>query len=100
YDLLPVRVTNPVGLITEAQYDYRVLQARQIVDPNGNASEFQFSPAGFLTAQFARGENGKGDADNPSVRIEYDVLAFAEHGAPISVRSVRRIHHDSETDVS
>jgi RHS repeat-associated protein len=100
YDLLPVRVTDPVGLATEAQYDYRVLQARRITDPNGNGAEFAFSPAGFLIAQYARGKNGEGDADNPGIRMEYDLLAFANLGEPIFVRTIRRIHHDSEIDVA
>jgi RHS repeat-associated protein len=100
FDLLPTRVTGPVDLVTEASYDYRVLQARQITDPNGNVSEFQFSPAGFVTAQYVRGENGEGDGANPCVRTEYDLLAFANHGQPIFVRTIRRVHHDSETDVA
>jgi RHS repeat-associated protein len=99
FALLPVQATDPVGLITQAQYDYRVLQARQITDPNGNVSEFRFSPAGLLTSQFVRGKNGEGDGANPSVRMEYDLLAFANRGQPISARTIRRVHHDSEADV-
>lgn len=99
YDLLPVRVTDPVGLSTEAQYGYRVLQARQITDPNGNLAEFDFSPAGFVTAQYVRDKNGEGDAANPSVRMEYDLFAFANLNEPIFVCSIRRVHHDSESDV-
>lgn len=99
FGLLPVQVTDPVGLTTQAQYDYRILQARLITDPNGNLSEFRFSPAGLVTAQFARGKNGEGDAANPSVSMQYDLLAFATRGQPIFVRSLRRVHHDSETDL-
>jgi RHS repeat-associated protein len=99
FDLLPTRVTDPIGLVTEASYDYRVLQAREITDPNGNVSEFRFSPAGFVTAQYLRGKNGEGDGANPSVGMEYDLLAFANHGQPLFVRTIRRVHHDSETDV-
>jgi RHS repeat-associated protein len=99
FNLLPTRVTDPVGLTTEAQYDYRVLQARAITDPNGNTASFVFSPAGFLTAQFMRGKNGDGDGVNPSLRMEYDLLAFSERRQPMFVRSIRRVHHDSETDV-
>src|SRR5205823_449073 len=100
YRLLPNQVTDPIGLITAAQYDYRVLQTRQITDPNGNFSEFQFSPAGFVTAQFVRGKDGRGDTTNPSVKMEYDLLAFANNEQPIFVRTIRRIHHDSESDVA
>ena len=61
FGLLPIRVTDPVGLITQASYDYRVLQAREITDANGNFAGFTFSPAGFVTAQSMRGKNGEGD---------------------------------------
>jgi RHS repeat-associated protein len=97
--LLSARVTDAVGLVTEAEYNYRVLQVRRVVDPNGNISEFRFSPAGLVTEQYVRGKDGEGDGANPSVRLEYDLLAFAERGAPMSVRTTRRTHHDSETDV-
>jgi YD repeat-containing protein len=99
FDLLPIRITDPVGLTTEAQYDYRVLQARAITDANGNVADFAFSPAGFVTAQSVRGKNGEGDGVNPGVRMEYDLLAFSGRRQPIFVRSIRRVHHDSETDV-
>jgi RHS repeat-associated protein len=99
YDLLPVQATDAVGLTTAAQYDYRVLQASSITDPNGNIASFAFSPAGLLTDQFVRSKNGEGDAQHPSIHMEYDLLAFRERHQPISVRTVRRVHHDSETDV-
>ena len=31
--------------------------------------------------------------------MEYDFLAFADRGQPISVRTIRQVHHDTETDV-
>jgi RHS repeat-associated protein len=99
FDLLPVRVTDPVGLTTEVQYDYRVLLPREITDANGNTTRFAFSPAGFLAAQFVRSKNGEGDGANPSVRMEYDLLAFSARRQPMFVRSTRRVHHDAETDV-
>jgi len=37
FDLLPVQTTDPVGLTTRARYDYRVLQASDIIDANGNS---------------------------------------------------------------
>jgi RHS repeat-associated protein len=99
FDLLPVQTTNAVGLTTQARYDYRVLQASDITDPNDNTASFAFSPAGFLVAQFLTGKNGEGDSAHPSMRMEYDLLAFSERRQPASVRSIRRVHHDSETGV-
>ena len=46
-----------------------------------------------------RGKNGEGDRDAPSTRITYDLLAFTERGQPPSVRSIRRVHHDTDTDI-
>jgi len=99
FDLLPVSVIDPVGLTSLATYDYRVLQAQQVTDINGNVAGFAFSPSGLLTAQTVQGKNGEGDSTHPSVTMEYDLLAFTESGQPISVRTTKRVHHDSETDV-
>jgi RHS repeat-associated protein len=99
HDLLPTRTTDPAGLVTEATIDPRVLQPREVTDANGNTSSVTFSPAGLVTSQYVRGKHGEGDATLPSVRMDYKLLAFAEHGQPVSVRSVRRVHHDTQTDV-
>jgi RHS repeat-associated protein len=99
FDFLPVHATDAVGLVTAANYDLRILQPSDITDPNGNVASFAFSPAGLLSAQSVRGKNGEGDAAHPSVTFTYDLLAFRDRGQPISVRTTRRVHHDSETDV-
>jgi YD repeat-containing protein len=99
HDLLPVRVIDAVGLETGAVNDYRVLQPRELTDPNGNTSAVAISPLGLVTAGYVRGKDGDGDRDQPSTRMVYDLLAFAESGQPASVTSIRRVHHDTETDV-
>lgn len=99
YALFPTRVVDPAGLEMSASYDYRALQASRITDTNGNSVEFEFSPSGFLATQSVRGKYGEGDAATPSVRMEYDLLAFAERREPICIRTVSRVHHDTETDV-
>jgi RHS repeat-associated protein len=99
HDLLPTSATDAAGLVTEAVNDLRVLQPVEVTDVNGNSSRVTFSPAGFVTSQQLRGKHGEGDAALPSVRLDYDVLAFAERGQPASVRSTRRVHHDTEPDV-
>jgi RHS repeat-associated protein len=96
HELLPVRVEDAVGLTTTADYDYRVLKPVRITDPNGNIADFRFSPVGLLSAQFARGRDGEGDVNAPSLSLSYDLNAFVERGAPISVRTTRRVAHDSE----
>ncbi|MGI5461011.1 SpvB/TcaC N-terminal domain-containing protein [Streptomyces sp. CA-249302] len=99
HDLLPVRAVDPAGLEMAAVYDYRVLRARVVTDQNGNTAEVAFSPSGLVTAHFVRGKNGEGDLSAPSTLMSYDLLAFAERGEPVSVRSVERVHHDTDTGV-
>src|SRR5690606_25487504 len=44
YKLFPVTVTDALGMQTSALYDYRVMQAKQVTDPNENRSQVAFSP--------------------------------------------------------
>ena len=102
YDLLPVAVTDPLGLTTTAIYDYRVLQPRQAIDPNGNRTMYNFTPLGLMASTAIMGKEGENVGDTlevPSARLEYDFLAFQERQLPISVRTIQREHHINETDV-
>jgi RHS repeat-associated protein len=103
YRLLPTKVTDPVGLTTQAKYDYRVLQPKEVTDANNNRATVTFTPLGLLASTFVKGKGSEGDQSRPSVRMEYGFLAFAnspaENRQPIFVRSLRQIHHDTETDV-
>ncbi|MDH6222813.1 SpvB/TcaC N-terminal domain-containing protein [Streptomyces pseudovenezuelae] len=99
HDLLPVLAVDPAGLRQTAVYDYRILRARQVTDPNGNTSDVTYSPSGLVTAHFVRGKGGEGDLDAPSTVMVHDLLAFPARGEPASVRSVRRVHHDTDTTV-
>ena len=103
YRLLPTKVTDPVGLTTQARYDYRVLQPQEVIDANNNLATVTFTPLGLLASTFVKGKGNQGDQTRPSVRMEYGFLAFeqspAENRQPIFVRSIRQTHHDTETDV-
>jgi RHS repeat-associated protein len=99
YDLLPTQVTDPAGLVTQAGYDYRVFQPAQITDPNGNQTAFTFTPLGLLATKAVRGKAGEGDQNRPSLELQYDFQAFLERGQPVRVRTLRYVHHDTETDV-
>ena len=100
HDLLPIRATDPTGLAITASYNYRAMQPREVIDTNGNISNFEFSPSGLMTAQYLRGKGQEGDGAHPSVRMEYDLRAFLDRRQPIFARSIRRCHHDAETDVA
>lgn len=99
YWLLPKEVTDPVGLTTTVEYDYRVLQPRVFTDPNGNSTSFSFTPLGFLDSIWVKGGHDEGDQQRPSVKMSYNFLAFVENRQPVNVRTLRRLHHDTETDV-
>lgn len=102
YDFLPVQVTDTVGLASHVVCDYRVLQPREVTDPNGNQTTFAFTPLGLLESTAAMGKVGENGGDTPATpgtRMIYDFSAFASSGRPISVRTIRRVHHTSETDV-
>jgi RHS repeat-associated protein len=105
FDLLPVEVTDPAKLTIVAKYDGRVMQPHLITDPNGNESEFTFTPLGLLREIFVRGKTStEGDQARPSTRFEYDFMAFEksppDEPRPISVRTIQHEHHDTEVDVA
>lgn len=92
---------DPLGLKTEAKYDYRVLQPELVVDANANSRRFKFTPLGLLKAALVQGKNNvaEGDRNRPSVELSYDLLAFSQRGQPASVRTRQYQHHDSDVDV-
>jgi RHS repeat-associated protein len=103
YDLLPIAVTDPAGLLTTAIPDHRVLQPRQVTDVNGNRSLFEFTPLGLLEAATLMGREDEAVGDTPgepSTRLVYEFHDFAITPQPIAVRTVRRIHHATDTDVA
>lgn len=102
FGLLPTQVTDPAGLTTQASYDYRVLQPKEMIDLNGNHSAFTFTPLGLLesTAVMGKENEAVGDSlDVPGVHLEYDLLAFANHEQPVSVRTIRSVHHVNDIDI-
>jgi len=108
FDLLPTEVTNSaslqtIGLHTKASYDYRVLQPREVTDSNGNRTAYTFTPLGLLetTAVMGKVSENVGDTlSTPSSQLVYDFLAFVSRGQPVSVHTLRWVHHINELDVS
>jgi RHS repeat-associated protein len=105
YGLLPAETRDAAGLVTRAVYDYRVLQPSEVVDPNGNRALYTFTPLGLLETVAVKGPVGtdEGDVARPSVRFEHAFRAFMDSPPaarqPISVRTVRQLHHDTELDM-
>ncbi|MGL5863726.1 MAG: SpvB/TcaC N-terminal domain-containing protein, partial [Phycicoccus sp.] len=102
FALLPEVVTDPAGLVTRAEHDYRVFQSREVTDPNGNRTAAAYTPLGLVDRTATLGAVGEtlGDTlDVPGIRLVYDLHAFADRGEPVSVRTVRRVHHAGAVDI-
>ncbi|MBS1686826.1 MAG: VCBS repeat-containing protein, partial [Bacteroidetes bacterium] len=116
YDLLPVTARqyltsyndhilapqNDVYLATTAVYDYRVMQAHIVTDPNSNRTVFGFSPLGLLMQSGIIGKIGNNEGDivsespfsyKPSVRMEYDFFAYKCHAKPVWVKTIHSEQH-------
>ena len=101
HDLFAGAVTDPAGLTTRSVHDLRVLQPRQVTDVNGNTGSVTYTPLGLVSDHSVRGKEGDGEGDQSiaGTALTYDLLAFAEGRGPVSVTTVRRVHHDSDTGV-
>src|SRR6185369_10021619 len=100
YWLLPVELRDAAGLKTLATYNYRVFKPQSVTDPNGNRMEYTFTPLGLLATNSVRGKTAsEGDVARASVRMTYDFLAFENSQRTIFTRTLRQVHHDSETEV-
>ena len=119
YDLLPITVTQVIpggvgsaaGLSTQASYDYRVFQPSIVTGPNGNQTIYAVTPLGLLASIWVAGKAGEGVGDPPSAPSTQLVYTFmgtdssglpvpiVDLGQPVSVRTIRRTHHATETDV-
>jgi RHS repeat-associated protein len=55
-DLLPAKTQDPLGNTVEAVHDYRVLQPKQLTDPNGNRSCVVFDAFGLPVASALQGK--------------------------------------------
>ena len=99
HDLLLTNKVDAAGLVVGASYDARTLRPHAAVDVNGNSTAVTFSPAGLVTGVFRRGSDGEGDITTPGTRCEYDLFAFADRRQPVSVRSIRRVYHDTDQSV-
>jgi RHS repeat-associated protein len=63
YDLLVVKTEDVVQNTVTAVNDYRVLQPKQMTDPNGNRSEDAFDVLGIAVASAVKGKEGENVGD-------------------------------------
>ncbi len=100
YRLLPERVTDPAGLVTAAEHDYRLLRPRQTVDANGNRSQIGYTPLGLVwwTARTGKAGQDEGDTpEQPGTRYEYGLGAWDDSPPgsrqPLWVHTTTRVEH-------
>lgn len=60
HNLLVVRTEDAVGNVATAANDYRVLQPRELADPNGNRSAVRFDALGLVVGTAVMGKAGGG----------------------------------------
>ncbi|HKR13470.1 MAG TPA: SpvB/TcaC N-terminal domain-containing protein, partial [Pyrinomonadaceae bacterium] len=107
FAVLPIRATNPTGLVTTAQIDYRVLQPNLVTEPNGNRTTISFTALGLPQAIAIMGKEDEpavGDTSEvPGSRFEYELLAYdnspQDNRQPLHVRTIRRAHHVNDAAV-
>lgn len=122
HDLLVALTRDARGNETHAEHDYRVMQARAVLDPNGNRTEVLFDRQGLVTATAIMGKaNETGDSLanlNPDLtdqaladfmtdprgqaaallgtatsRAVYDLHRFKEQGLPVYSALLAREKH-------
>jgi RHS repeat-associated protein len=99
---MPTLVIDPARLETKAEYNYRLFQPRKVIDPNENVSEFEFSPLGLPSQIWLKGKLTlrEGDRERSCSQFVYDFRTFELSQQPIVVRTIRNLHHDTETTVA
>ncbi|RWX52035.1 Repeat domain-containing protein, partial [Candidatus Electrothrix marina] len=101
--LLPCRTTDALGNTAQAENDFRVLQPKAMIGPNGNRTALAFDPLGLVVATAVMGKAGETDPEqigdtleNPTTRMEYELFAWKEHEKPNFVRTLSREQHKTE----
>jgi len=96
YSFLPTQVTDPAGMIRQADYEMRTFKPKEVTDPNGNRITVNYTPLGLIAkkARMGKASETKGDTlSDPGRSFTYDFGAFDATGEPVSVTTTERVHH-------
>jgi RHS repeat-associated protein len=104
-DLFPARTRDALGNTIEALHDYRVLQAKQLTDPNGNRTLVAFDAFGLAVATAMCGKNsealgdsiddfGDFDADPILAQLQGFVARPTDHKAALLKSATSRVVYD------
>lgn len=102
YDLLVTRTTDPVGNSVSAANDYRVLQPREVTDPNRNRSASAFDALAMVVATAVMGKPGQpaGDllerfvADPTLAKVQAFIADPQSEAASLLGKATTRIVYD------
>ncbi|MBV7338336.1 toxin [Chloroflexi bacterium TSY] len=64
HDLLPEQSSDPLDNVVGVRNDYRVLEADQLTDPNGNRSQVVFDALGMVTGAAVMGKESQNLGDS------------------------------------
>jgi YD repeat-containing protein len=98
--LLVIESEDALANRVRAEYDYRVLAPRLVVDPNDNRTATAFDARGMVVRLALMGKEGaaEGDTlDDATHRFEYDPLRYVRTGGqqPASAHALSREEHGS-----
>ncbi|WP_438017764.1 SpvB/TcaC N-terminal domain-containing protein [Sorangium sp. So ce315] len=97
FALLIETTTDPLNNQVQVENDYRVLAPWHITDPNLNRAAVAFDALGRVVRSAVMGKDSadEGDTlDNPTTRIEYDILRWQTEQKPAFVHTfAREVHH-------
>jgi len=105
HDLFPARTRDAAGNTVEAVHDYRVLQPKQLTDPNGNRSLAAFDAFGLVVAAAALGkisetlgdsldDFGDFDADPSLAQLQSFVARPRDQAAALVKSATSRVVYD------
>ncbi|WP_437635618.1 SpvB/TcaC N-terminal domain-containing protein [Sorangium sp. So ce854] len=100
FALLIETTTDPLNNQVQVENDYRVLAPWHITDPNLNRSAVVFDALGMVvrSAVMGKADANEGDTlDNPTSRIEYDILRWQTQQTPAFVHTFAREVHYSDS---
>jgi YD repeat-containing protein len=64
YSILPIRVTNPAGNAITSVQDYRTLEPKLVISPNGNRKAIAFDAMGLVVAMALTGKTTESVGDS------------------------------------
>jgi RHS repeat-associated protein len=104
-DLLPAKTRDALANTIEAEHDFRVLQPKQITDPNGNRSIVTFDSFGLAVATAVHGkinetlgdsleDFGDFDADLSLTQLQGFVVSPRQQAAALLKNATSRVVYD------